>query len=148
MEKCSHSTIKVTALESCVNTGDAVPVQHCPLMNSSRYACSFDPFILVSSQIFDRISHKRNRALGSLEEWKRLKRPAEMRSCRRVFAGVSAGALTQQAPWSLTLNLGTKRENSWCQLLSVDAGEMIRNGPQMLSLCAGTAKRIHGQPPQ
>lgn len=35
----------------------------------------------------------------------------------------------------VTLNLGTKRLNSWCQLLSVDAGEIMRNGPQMLSLC-------------
>lgn len=35
----------------------------------------------------------------------------------------------------LTLNLGTKRVNSWCQLLSVEAGEMIKKGPQMLSLC-------------
>lgn len=43
--------------------------------------------------------------------------------------------LGQQRHWTLTLNLGTKRLNSWCQLLSVDAGEMMRNGPQMLSLC-------------
>lgn len=62
-------------------------------------------------------------------------------SCGRVFEGVSALCI-------LTLNLGTKRVNSWCQLLSVDAGEMIRNGPQMLSLCAGTKRRIHRQPPQ
>lgn len=41
-----------------------------------------------------------------------------------------------------TLNLGTKRLNSWCQLLSVEAGEMIKNGPQMLSLCVETEKRI------
>lgn len=42
--------------------------------------------------------------------------------------------------WVLTLNFGTKRVNSWCQLLSVDAGEMIRNGPQMLSLCCRNRK--------
>lgn len=41
----------------------------------------------------------------------------------------------------LTLNLGTKRLNSWCQLLSVDAGEMMRNGPQILSLC--TTQNTH-----
>lgn len=40
---------------------------------------------------------------------------------------------------TVTLNLGTKRLNSWCQLLSVEAGEMIRNGPQMLSLCRKNA---------
>lgn len=33
-----------------------------------------------------------------------------------------------------TLNLGTNLVNSWCQLLSVDAGEIIKKGPQMFSL--------------
>lgn len=33
-----------------------------------------------------------------------------------------------------TLNLGTNLVNSWCQLLSVEAGEIIKKGPQMFSL--------------
>jgi len=35
----------------------------------------------------------------------------------------------------ITLNLGTNLANSWCQLLRVDAGEIIKKGPQMFSLC-------------
>lgn len=53
----------------------------------------------------------------------------------RILQVFPPNMLGQQRHWTLTLNLGTKRLNSWCQLLSVDAGEMMRNGPQMLSLC-------------
>lgn len=35
----------------------------------------------------------------------------------------------------ITLNLGTNLANSWCQLLRVEAGEIIKKGPQMFSLC-------------
>lgn len=34
----------------------------------------------------------------------------------------------------ITLNLGTNLANSWCQLLRVEAGEIIKKGPQMFSL--------------
>lgn len=60
----------------------------------------------------------------------------------RILQVFPPNMLGQQRHWTLTLNLGTKRLNSWCQLLSVDAGEMMRNGPQMLSLC-GTQNTEH-----
>lgn len=33
-----------------------------------------------------------------------------------------------------TLNRGTNLANSWCQLFRVEAGEIIKKGPQMFSL--------------
>jgi len=42
----------------------------------------------------------------------------------------------------ITLNLGTNLANSWCQLLRVEAGEIIKKGPQMFSLWN---KRIRGK---
>lgn len=35
---------------------------------------------------------------------------------------------------AVTLNLGTNLANSWCQLFNVEAGEIIKKGPQMFSL--------------
>lgn len=43
----------------------------------------------------------------------------------------------------ITLNLGTNLANSWCQLLRVEAGEIIKKGPQMFSLWNLHIKKNH-----